>query len=1079
MQIGTVLRTLLAAAMLLTVLFVDAASSISNQSTKAEQVAEQKNTAGPGDQWLRAERPLKFERLSTEQGLSQNTVLCALQDRQGFMWFGTQDGLNRFDGYGFTVYRHDDADPRSLRDNYILSLYEDRTGVLWVGTNKGGLNRYDPQTEQFTAFVHDPNNAESLSMNAVNDIMEDQEGYLWVATDGQGVNRFDRGTGKFKRFINDPAVPENRRLNIVNDLYLDQSGTLWMGTSLGLSGMDLKSLEVKRYPHDSNDPQSLSHDRVQAIIEDRAGALWLGTTNGLNRFDRGSGLMTRFQHDPADSDSLSDNNVQRTYLDQQGRFWLGTGRGLDRFDTATDRFIHQAADPGALDGMNGNKILMICEDRAGSLWVSAQDGGLRRYDARAKPFVSFAHDPRNPRSLSASPVHAFFEDSFGRLLVSTSAGVNQLNPATGQFSRWPMSLPNQPAGNGLRVSAFAEDRAGRLWLAAGGGLYRIEPPSGRVVRTRFSTERSVHTICAGRDGRIWVGTHGGGLLRFDPATDEITTFLNDPQNPRSLSNNLVYSIHEESEERDRAGILWVGTDHGLNRFDPATGQFTRYLNDPQNSASLSYNLVWSINEDRAGHLWIGTGGGLNLLDRRTEQFRRYSVKDGLPSANVLGILEDAGGHLWLGTMKGVARFDPQTGAIRNYDRTDGLFGNEIGQHAYYKNRQGVLFFGGTDGFTAFRPDQIQDDPTPPSIALTSCRRYNTDAAEGIPLVEKGIGARPAIEFSYKDNILVFEFAVLSFRHPEKNQYAYQLAGYSDRWIQLGTKRDVTFTNLDAGDYTLHVRGSNGDGVWNTSGTSLRIRIVPPFWRRQWFVGLELLAIAGLAIGLYRWRIAALQRRNAQQQEFARQLIDAQESERKRIAAELHDSLGQNLLVVKNRALLGMLQPDDGARAIAQLNEISTAISQSLEEVREIASNLHPHHLDRLGLTKAIEAMIDKVEAAAPIEIAAEIDNIDGLFDATAEINLYRVVQESLNNIIKHSAAHVARVVIKRAAQSVTVTIHDNGRGFSAGEVKSGFGLTGIAERARMLGGVHAIDSIVGKGTTVMLTIRLARNGKPD
>ena len=710
--------------------------------------------------------------------------------------------------------------------------------------------------------------------------------------------------------------------------------------------------------------------------------------------------------------------------------------------------------------------------------MSAHGAGLNRYDARAKPFVNFSHYPRDPHSLSANPVIAFFEDRAGRLLVSSSAGVNQLDKARGQFSPWPLDLPNQASGKGPVVSAFAQDAAGRLWLSSGGGLYMLERPGGPVVRTRFFSERSVHTICAGRDGQIWVGTHGGGLHRFDPATEQITAFLNDPQNPRSLSDNLVYAIHEEREGEDRGGI-WIGTDHGLNRFDRGTGQVTRFLNDPQDPASLSYNLVWSIHEDRAGRLWIGTGGGFNLFDRKTQEFRRYTEKDGLLSANVVGILEDARGQLWLGTTKGLARFDPQTGACRNYDRTEGLFGNEIGQHAYYQNNEGVLFFGGMEGFSAFRAEQIQDDLTPPPIALTACRRYNTDAAEGVALVEKGIAARPAMEFSYKDNILTFEFAALSFRHSEKNQYAFQLAGYSDRWIQLGTKRDVTFTNLDAGDYTLHVRGSNSDGVWNTTGTSLRIRIVPPFWRRQWFVGLELLAIAGLAFGAYRWRIAALQRRNAQQQEFARQLIDSQESERKRIAAELHDSLGQNLLVVKNRALLGMLQPDDGARAVAQLNEISTVISQSLEEVRQIAANLHPHQLDRLGLTKAIEAMIDKVAASAALDIVAEIENIDGLFDARGGINLYRIVQESLNNIVKHSTADSAGVVIKRSRQSVTVAIHDNGRGFAAGDVKIGFGLAGIAERVRMLGGTHTIDSNPGKGTTVMLTIGLTGNGKLD
>ena len=1028
------------------------------------------------DQWTTT-RPLKFARLSTDQGLSQNTVLCALQDRQGFMWFGTQDGLNRFDGYGFTVYRHDEADPGSLRDNYILSLYEDRAGELWVGTNKGGLNRYDRQKERFTAYVHDPRDAESLSLNAVTAIVEDQAGYLWVATDGQGVNRFDRRTGKFKRFINDPATPENLRLNIVVALHLDQAGALWVGTSAGLSEMNPRSFEIKRYTHNPNEPQSLSHDRVHTITEDRAGALWLGTPNGLNRFDRASGRGARFLHDPANPDSLAHNNVQRAYVDQRGQLWLGTLSGLDRYDAATGRFIHQVADPDAPYGLSGNKILALYEDRAGSLWVSAQDAGLNRHDARAKPFVNFASDPRNPHSPGANHVRAIFEDRAGRLLVGAKNGVIQLDPSTGQFIPLPLAPPNQPAGKNPAVTAFAEDQAGHLWMAAGLGLYRLDRTPGGAARTRFfPTGRNTLAVYAARDGLIWMGTHGGGLLRFDPATEQITTFLKDPRNPWSLSDDLVYVIHE-----DRAGTLWIGTDQGLNRLDRETSRFTHFLNDPNNPASLSYNLVWSIYEDRAGRLWIGTGGGLNLFDRTTRQFRRYTEKDGLPNANIIGILEDARGQLWLGTMKGLARFDPQTGTCRNYDRTDGLFGNEIGQGAYYHNPQGALFFGGPEGFSAFHPEHIQDDLTPPPIALTACRRYNTDAAEGVALVEKGIAARSAIEFSFKDNILTFEFAALSFRHPEKNQYAYQLAGYSDRWIQLGAKRDVTFTNLDPGDYTLRVRGSNSDGVWNMTGTSLRIRISPPFWRRWWFVALWMLAVAGLAIGAYRWRIAALQRRDAQRQEFARQLIESQEAERKRIAAELHDNLGQHLVVIKNLALMFLQRPADGDPW--QIEDISATASQAISEVKEISHNLRPYQLDRIGLTKAIEALLKKAEAASGIRFVADIDDLEETLPRESEINFYRIAQECVNNILKHSQATEATVRIRRLGNRLKMTIRDNGKGFTPGAAGDahGFGLMGIAERAQLLGGQAGIHSSPGHGATTTLEIALrhgrAQNGQ--
>ncbi|MCW5971371.1 MAG: hypothetical protein KIT57_22920 [Blastocatellales bacterium] len=1072
------LRRRVPAAMVLSALLVCTGCFVAEAPVEAGQITASRGEAAnnqsasgstPSAVWLNALRPVKFTSLTTEDGLSQNTVLCMLQDRQGFMWFGTQNGLNRFDGYSFNVYRHDAADPGSLRDNYVLSLYEDRGGVLWVGTNKGGLNRYDRRTEQFRAYVNIPDDAESLSLNAVTAIVEDEAGYLWVATDGQGVNRFDPRTGKFKRFINDPAGAENRRLNIVNDLYLDGAGTLWLGTSLGLSGMDLRNHEIRRYRHDPKDPQTLSHDRVQSIVEDREGALWVGTPGGLHRFDRSSGRMSRFQHDPVNSDTLAHNDVQRVFLDQGGRLWLATVNGLDRFDAETGRFIHHefdpAFDPNARRGVRRQKVLALYEDRSGSLWAGVQDAGLVRYDARAKPFVNFAHDPRNPHSLGGGVVRAFFEDSSGRLLVSDSAGIYQLDRETGRFSPLRPVLPGELGGKIPSVSSLAEDREGRLWLAAGRGLLRLE---GAAPHARFfPTEHVLHTICVARDGRIWAGTHGGGMLGFDPVTERITTYLKDPLDTQSLSDNLVYTIGE-----DREGMIWVGTNQGLNRFDPATRRFTRFLNDPQDPDSLGYNLVFSIREDRAGRLWIGTGGGLNLFDRKTERFRRYTEKDGLPSASIIGILEDSEGRLWLGTMKGLARFDPQTGACRNYDRTDGLFGNEVNQNAYYQNREGMFFFGGSGGFSAFLPEQILDDETPPPVVLTLCRRYNTDAAEGVALVEKGISARSVIEFSYKDNILTFEFAALSFRHPEKNQYAYQLAGYSDRWIQLGAKRDVTFTNLNAGDYTLHVRGSNGDGVWNTAGTSLRIRIIPPFWRRWWFVGLELLAMVGLGIGAYGWRIAALKRRHVQQQEFSRQLIESQEAERKRIASELHDSLGQNLLIVKNRLLLqSMTAPDEEARV--QFQELTETVSNSLDEVRSISHDLRPPQLDLLGLRRALVSMIEKVDASSTIRFTYEIDECDDVFGAGDDITLYRIVQECLNNILKHSAATEARIELRIGDHQALLTIRDNGRGFTAeNHAQAGLGLQGIAERARILGGTRTIHSAPGQGATVAVRIEL-------
>ncbi len=1017
--------------------------------------------------------PVKFVHLSTAEGLSQSTVLCAAQDRLGFLWFGTQDGLNRYDGYGFTVFRHDDADPGSLRDNYILSLYVDREGVLWVGTNKGGLNRYDPATETFTAFVNDPNDPESLSLNAVTAMAEDAAGNFWVATDGQGVNRFDRRTGKFTRFRLDPAIPENRRLNIVLAVLPDPAGMLWLGTALGLCEMNLRTYEIRRYPHDPAAPQGLSQDRVVSISRDRAGALWLGTVAGLDKIDPGSGRVTQIRHDPANPHSLAGGRGYRIRHDRNGVLWIAGSQGLDRFDEASGRFLHHRADPNQPGSLRGDRLYDLYEDRAGSLWVSVQQAGLCRYDPQAIPFLNFPLKNDKADGLRDRYVRAFAEDRAGHLWVSHTLGIDVFDPVTGRFSPLPVRISVAPPAELKGVNVIAEDAGGRRWLATGNNLYCLEEQAGKWGQAEvFRMPGTIHALRIARDGTIWIGSHGGGLIRLDPATRQIAAFVHDPQNPRSLSHNLVYFIYE-----DRQNNLWIATDQGLNRLDRATGQFTAYLNDPKNPASLSYNLVWTIYEDRAGRLWIGTGNGLNLLDRATGTFSRLSEKNGLPNANILSILEDDRGRLWLGTFKGVTRYDPGTMTSRNFDRIDGLFGNETEPGAAFRHTAGMLFFGGADGFSAFHPDRIREEATPPPVAITSCRRYNTDVAGGLPLLEKGIAARPEIEFSYKDNLLAFEFAALHFRQSEKNQYAYQLAGYSDRWIQLGTKRDVTFTNLDPGEYTLHIRAANCDGVWNMQGAMLRIRIIPPFWQRWWFVGLEILAAFGLAYGAYRWRIHTLQQRNVRQQEFSRQLIESQEAERKRIAVEMHDSLGQDLLVIKNQALLhGMKIPDEESRR--HFTDFSAMVSRALEEVRTISHNLRPPHLDQLGLQTALIAMIEQVDGSSDIHFSHEIGEIDGMLAPGEDIILYRIVQESLANILKHSGATEAEVTLRIEDGRMVLRIRDDGRGFPpeslAGKGR-GLGLPGIAERARILGGDLAIHSTPGQGSLLILRINLSQN----
>jgi len=751
-------------------------------------------------------RGIKFERLSREQGLSQSTVFCILQDRQGFMWFGTEDGLNKYDGYNFTIYRHDALDSSSLLGNSVFSIYEDHTGTLWIGTDNG-LNRFDrdpdsPSTRfngksgQFIHIVNDPKNPHSLSGNLVSSIYEDHTGTLWIGT-SNGLNRFDRPdsslkepngkSGQFTRFANDPNNPYSLSNNSITSIYEDSAAgnTLWIGTNGGgLNKLDREKEQFSRFVNDPNNPYSLSNNNITSIYEDFAAGntLWIGTAGGgLNRFDREKAQFTRFVNDPNNPHSLSHNDVRSLYVDSASRntLWIGTqGGGLNRFDRpdspnikpheTSGQFTRFVNDPNNPHSLSNNRIASIYEDHAGTLWIGTLAGGLNKFDREKERFIHFANDPTNPNSLSENTIWSIYEDSLplrgtGRntLWIGTSNGLNRFdrpdsslkepNGKSGQFTRF-VNDPNNPHSlSHNRVSAIYED----------------------------------HT------GTLWIGTWRGGLNRFDREKAQFTRFVHDPKNPHSLSSNSIMFIYEDSASR----TLWIGTNNGgLNKLvlkgsDRDKEQFTRFVNDPKNPHSLSDNRVLSIYEDPStSTLWIGTMGGLNRFDRDTptgaaEQFTHYTEKDGLPNEVIYGILADDHGRLWLSTNKGLSCFDPQRGAFKNYDVTDGLQSNQFTFYAYFKSsRSGEMFFGGLNGFNVFHPDSIKDNPYIPPVVITAFKRYNTDQAEGVAIEEKGISEKQKIKLSYKDNILSFEFAALSFRNNFKNQYAYKLEGYSDKWI---------------------------------------------------------------------------------------------------------------------------------------------------------------------------------------------------------------------------------------------------------------------------------------------------------
>ncbi len=823
----------------------------------------------------------RFERLTNEDGLSQNTVFAIVQDRQGFIWLATKVGLNRYDGYGFKVYTHDPHDPGTLANGFVRVLHEDRSGMLWIGTYGGGLDRFDPVTETFTHYRHDPADPASLSHDDVRAICEDDSGALWIGTQGGGLNRFvgpryvgprfdgpaqpeGPGPGSFTRYRRDRQDPASLSHDDVRAIVEDHAGRLWVGTNGG--GLNRVSPDrvdgdpaFRRFSRRPDDDASLIDNRVRVLFPDRTGRLWVGTNGGLARLDPATETFTPYRHDPANPGSLSNDQVRSIFEDSSGGLWIGTTGGLNRFDPATESFFRHRTDPENLHSLSDDAVYSIVEDRAGGLWIGTYNRGVNRFDPTAETFALYRHDPADPTSLSSDAVVALHEDRAGRLWVGTYGGgldrfdrgppqrvspdraspdqggaQRSAGPAAGTFTHYRHD-PGDPGSLAAdRVNCILEDRDRRLWIGMySDGLSRFDPATGSFTHYRHDPQDPqslsrdyVRSLYEDRDRRLWVATQGGGLNRFDPATETFVHYRHDPEDPQSLSHDSVFAVHQ-----DNGGILWVGTyGGGLNRLDLTAGTVTHYRYDPQDATSLSNDAVAVIHEDRNRRLWVGTyGGGLDRLDAATGTFTHYTAASGLVDNVVFGILEDRRGQLWFSTNRGLARLDPATDRWTSYDVRDGLQGIEFNPGAFHRSGSGEMFFGGDGGFNAFFPDRFADNTYVPPVVLTSFKVFEQEVRG-----PRSSSHLDEIALSYEDNFFSFEFAALNFQRPDRNRYRYRLEGLDEDWIDPGSRRYARYTKVPPGEYVFRVRGSNNDGRWNEEGTSVRIVIAPPFWATWWF-----------------------------------------------------------------------------------------------------------------------------------------------------------------------------------------------------------------------------------------------------
>jgi len=854
-------------------------------------------------------KPIKFDRFSSRDGLSQNKVFDIVQDNHSFIWIGTEDGLNRYDGYKFKIFKNIPSDTSSLPDNLIQALHISAKGDLWVGTQFGGLSKFKNEQQTFTSYNNDHSNNSSISSNWIIDIDEDKNGNLWIATQNKGFDYFDISASKFYHMEN--LLPPEYKINsnFLSFIYQDLQEYLWVG-SLGKihlfkihyadNGLpQLKPVELKN---------SNFRFGASAIEEDSNGNILVGTMKeGLFKFDRQKSILNSFKVKNAD-EYFSNLIIIAMDSDQEGNLWLGglynengndivfgKSKGVSKIDIKNKTVQHFENDLKDESTLSSNDIMSLHIDRTGVLWVGTFLNGLSKYDKSVIKFKLYQNDQYDRKSLQSTAFRGFYEDQNKTLwIASTDNGLLSYNRNQNIFEY----LRHDPNDKNSITSNFASciyDDGKYLWIGTFGGFNRFDKRSKTFKRfyidsTDFSSSANSinYNIIAieSHPSYLWFGSNGGGLVRFNKKNFSFKNYTYDPGNENSLNNrdNFVRTVFYSKTRPDE---LWTGTTHGINIFNLKSETFRYYVHDPADTNSLSHQNVMNIYEDDKGFVWISTyGGGLNRFDPKTEKFLRFTESNsGLPNNGVYGVLEDESGYLWMSTNNGISRLNPSTLEFRNFTVDDGLQSEEFNGGSLYKSPSGEMYFGGINGFNSFYPAEILDNHVKPDIVITDLKIFNESLKVGknSPL-KKEISNTDEITLSHWQNDISFEYVALHFANPSKNKYSFKLDNYEDEWRYVDDIRIATYTNLDFGEYVFRVKGSNNDGLWNEDGKSIKIIIAPPWWRTYWAYAGYLLLFGLSIFTLDRTQRARVQRIEKRKAQFA--LLEA---ENKRKSEELEEA----------------------------------------------------------------------------------------------------------------------------------------------------------------------------------------------
>jgi ligand-binding sensor domain-containing protein/anti-sigma regulatory factor (Ser/Thr protein kinase) len=1029
-----------------------------------------------------------FRHLKVEDGLSQSTILTIIQDKNGYMWFGTGNGLNKYNGYSFVIYSNIIDDPSSISSNAITSIFEDSKGTLWIGTVDGVLNRFNREDETFTRFnitegLNDfevpaeqyydyPVSFSRNNNNSITTIAEDNKGRLWTGTWGKGIIMFDPLTGNTEHFYKGKGGENGLSHNRITKILKDSFGTLWIGTMGG--GLNLLNTIVSNprfiaYRHNKDDINSISDNKIISLLEDKNKNIWAGTfNNGLNKVvkklkDKNENLSFINYRHSYKSAGISSNTVMALLQDELGFIWIGTfGGGLDRFDSDRETFLNFRKNKFDENSLADDEVLAIYEDRSGIIWIGTHLGrGISKLE-RNKIKFNHLKNSANENSLNDDVVWSIYKDKENLWIGTYRGGLNRRN-SKGKFNYYTHNPADLNSISEDHVRSIKKDFEGNIWIGTySGGLNKFNPSTEKFIsyRNNPSDNKSIGanqvlSMVIAPDSVFWIGTFGGGLNYFRyPYSDniEFNKFVNIPGDEKSLSDNRVYSVL-----RTKDGAIWAGTfGGGLNKLDAAAGTFKRYTNDPDDPSSLSHDRVMAVYEDSKGRIWISTyGGGLNLFDRSTEKFKIYTRKQGLASDVLYGVIEDNDGNLWISTDNGLFKFYPDSERFLHFDLVDGLQSHEFSGGAYFKSDEGEIYFGGINGVNYFFPDSISENDHIPPIVISSVKITG----------EQYYGEVNELHLAYDQNILTFEFAALDFTNPANNHYEYVLEGLETEWQSADARyRIANYTNLSPGTYYFKVKGSNNDEVWNTEAAVIKIVISPPFWKEWWFLFMALL-MAGLTI----YYLSTIRIRN---------LLTIEKLKTK-LAADLHDNIGAGLTEISILSELAVNDlstlPDNYS---GKLHNISETARQLIDNMSDIVWVVNPK---RDSLNDLIIRLKDAyADLLSGMGISLKTFNIEKIEDVKLPMeykqNLFMILKEGINNSIKHSYCKKITIEANLRNDIIEIIIKDDGIGINESAIESGNGLKNIEARARALGAKVKWRSVKGSGTTLTFVGRIKNRG---